>query len=105
MNKRRVAITGVGIVSPIGNTKEEFWQSMKIPYQIVEMCTGDLSAQAAKTFDMEAWMPGRDGWGEVTSVSNTTDYQARRLNLKYRKGSKSEFVHILFHILRPCSLY
>lgn len=75
--------------------EEEFWQSLGIPYRVVEMCAGDLGAQAARKFDLEAWMPGRGDWGEVTSTSNTTDYQARRLNIKYRKGSQTEYVHTL----------
>lgn len=75
--------------------EEEFWQSLKIPYRVVKMCTGDLGAQAAKKYDLEAWMPGRNDWGEITSTSNTTDYQARRLNIKYRDGEKTNFVHTL----------
>lgn len=75
--------------------EEEFWQSLEIPYQVVEMCTGDLGAQAARKFDLEAWMPGRGDWGEVTSTSNTTDYQARQLSIKYRKGTDTEYVHTL----------
>lgn len=75
--------------------EEEFWQSLGIPYRVVEMCTGDLGAQAARKYDLEAWMPGRNDWGEVTSTSNTTDYQARNLNIKVRIGDKTEFVHTL----------
>jgi len=55
-----------------------------------------LGAQAARKFDLEAWMPGRKDWGEVTSTSNTTDYQARRLGIKYRDADgKIKFVHTL----------
>jgi len=75
--------------------EEEFWQSIGIPYRVVEMCTADLGAQAARKFDLEAWMPGRKDFGEITSTSNTTDYQARRLNIKYRKGNQTHFVHTL----------
>ena len=76
--------------------EEELWQGLKIPYRVVEMCTGDLGAQAARKFDLEAWMPGRGDWGEVTSTSNTTDYQARRLDIKYRgKDGKVEYAHTL----------
>lgn len=90
--------------------EEEMWQGLAIPYRVVEMCTGDLGAQAARKFDLEAWMPGRStalseprsegagqgDWGEVTSTSNTTDYQARRLGIKYRnvKGD-TEYAHTL----------
>ncbi|MBI2405574.1 serine--tRNA ligase [Candidatus Microgenomates bacterium] len=75
--------------------EEEFWKSLGVPYRVVEMCTGDLGAQAARKFDLEAWMPGRGDWGEVTSTSDTTDYQTRRLNIKYRKGGENQFLHTL----------
>lgn len=76
--------------------EEEMWRGLGIPYRVVEMCTGDLGAQAARKFDLEAWMPGRGDWGEVTSTSNTTDYQARRLGIKYRGvDGKTEFAHTL----------
>lgn len=76
--------------------EEEMWKGLGIPYRVLEMCTGDLGAQAARKFDLEAWMPGRGDWGEVTSTSNTTDYQARRLGIRYRKpDGKTEFVHTL----------
>ncbi len=79
--------------------EEELWQGLKIPYRAVEMCAGDLGAQAARKFDLEAWMPGRGEWGEVTSTSNTTDYQARRLGIKYKRQATSDkgtdYVHTL----------
>ncbi|MBI2514985.1 serine--tRNA ligase [Candidatus Wolfebacteria bacterium] len=72
--------------------EEKLWQGLDIPYRVLEMCTGDLGSQAARKFDLEAWMPGRGDWGEITSTSNTTDYQARRLNIKLRrKDGKIEF--------------
>ena len=62
----------------------------------MEMCTGDLGAMAARKFDVEVWMPGRADYGEVTSTSNCTDYQARNLNIKFRrKTGETEFVHML----------
>lgn len=76
--------------------EEELWQGLGIPYRVVEMCAGDLGSQAARKFDIEAWMPGREEYGEVTSTSNTTDYQARNLGIRYRAGSGNiEFVHTL----------
>lgn len=76
--------------------EEKLWQGLEIPYRVVEMCTGDLGAQAARKFDLEAWMPGRGDWGEVTSTSNTTDYQARRLGIRFRgKDGEVEFLHTL----------
>ena len=76
--------------------EEELWQKLGIPYRVLEMCTGDLGTQAARKFDLEAWMPGRDDWGEITSASNTTDYQARRLNIRFRKeNGEIDFAHTL----------
>lgn len=75
--------------------EEEFFQSLGIPFRVLEMCTGDLGSQAARKFDLEAWMPGRQDWGEVTSTSNTTDYQSRNLNIKFKQGEKNDFVHTL----------
>jgi seryl-tRNA synthetase len=76
--------------------EEKLWQGLETPYRVVEMCTGDLGAQAARKLDLEAWMPGRASYGEVTSTSNTTDYQARRLDIRYRtKEGKVEFAHTL----------
>ena len=76
--------------------EEKIYQQLQIPYRVLEMCTGDLGAMAAKKYDIEAWMPGREDYGEVTSTSNCTDYQARNLNIKYKKSSgDTEFVHML----------
>lgn len=76
--------------------EEKIYQELKIPYRVVEMCTGDLGAMAARKFDIEAWMPGRGNYGEVTSTSNCTDYQARNLNIRFkRKSGEVEYVHML----------
>lgn len=76
--------------------EEKIYQSLGLPYRVLEMCTGDLGAMAARKFDVEAWMPTRSEYGEVTSTSNCTDYQARNLNIKYRKkDGKSEYLHML----------
>jgi seryl-tRNA synthetase len=76
--------------------EEEIYQELGLPYRIVEMCTGDLGAMAARKFDIEVWMPGRKDYGEITSTSNCTDYQARNLNIKFRrKSGETEFVHML----------
>jgi seryl-tRNA synthetase len=76
--------------------EEEIYQELGLPYRVVEMCTGDLGAMAARKFDVEAWMPGRGDYGEVTSTSNCTDYQARNLNIKFRrKTGETEYVHML----------
>jgi seryl-tRNA synthetase len=76
--------------------EEKIYQNLGLPYRVLEMCTGDLGAMAARKFDIEAWMPTRDTYGEVTSTSNCTDYQARNLNIKIRrKNGKTEFAHML----------
>jgi seryl-tRNA synthetase len=76
--------------------EEKIYQGLGLPYRVLEMCTGDLGAMAARKYDIEAWMPGRGDYGEVTSTSNCTDYQARNLNIKYRKkDGKTEFLHML----------
>jgi seryl-tRNA synthetase len=73
------------------------FDGLGIPYRVVDTATGDLGGPAYRKFDLEAWMPGRGEFGEVTSTSNCTDYQARRLNIRYRvKGEKgTRFVHTL----------
>lgn len=73
------------------------FDGLGIPYRVVDTATGDLGGPAYRKFDLEAWMPGRGEYGEVTSTSNCTDYQARRLNIRYRiKGEKgTHFVHTL----------
>lgn len=74
---------------------EELWKEMKIPYQVVNICTGDIGIVAAKKYDIEAWMPRENKYREVVSCSNCTSYQAVRLNTKYRKGSEKEYPHTL----------
>ncbi len=78
--------------------EEEIFQGLGIPYRIVDTCTGDLGAPAYRKFDIEAWMPGRGDageWGEVTSTSNCTDYQARRLGVRFKDEGKTRYVHML----------
>jgi seryl-tRNA synthetase len=77
--------------------EEAILQGLKIPYRVVTLCTGDLGQSSAKTYDLEAWMPGRGDYGEVTSCSNTTDFQARRLRIRFRprRGGSADFVHTL----------
>ncbi|MDR3341496.1 MAG: serine--tRNA ligase [Treponema sp.] len=78
--------------------EEEIFSGLEIPFRVVDTCTGDLGASAYRKWDLEAWMPGRNGgeWGEVTSTSNCTDYQARRLNIRYKDDDgKNRFVHML----------
>jgi seryl-tRNA synthetase len=76
--------------------EEELLQELEIPYRVVNIAVDDLGASAAKKYDCEAWMPGQGRYREVTSTSNTTDYQARRLDIRARAaGDKPEIVHTL----------
>ena len=76
--------------------EERIFQGLGLPYRVVDICTGDLGGAAYRKFDLEAWMPGRNDHGEVTSTSNTTDYQARRLRIRYRRdGGRPQLLHTL----------
>lgn len=75
--------------------EENFLQALGLPYQVVKMCTGDLGTPAARKYDLEAWIPSQNKYRELTSTSTCTDFQARRLNIKYREGDKTEYVHTL----------
>lgn len=83
--------------------EREIFEGLNIPFRVVDHCTADLGGPSIRTYDLEAWMPGKpnkDGsqgdWAEITSTSNCTDYQARGLNIKYKdKEGKREFVHML----------
>ncbi len=81
---------------------KEVFDGLEIPYRIIDHCTADLGAPSYRTFDLEAWMPGKPAkddslgdWAEITSASNCTDYQSRALNIKFGKDGKKEFVHML----------
>lgn len=76
--------------------EEKIMQGLNIPYNVVNICAGDLGAPAAKKFDIEAWMPSQNKYRETHSCSNCTDFQARRLNIRYRtKDGKIAYVHTL----------
>jgi len=75
--------------------EEKLMQALELPYQVSKMCSGDLGGPAARKYDIEAWMPGQNKYREVTSTSTTTDFQARRLNIKYKDKNKTGFVHML----------
>lgn len=76
--------------------EEEIAQALELPYQVVEMCTGDLGAMAARKYDLEAWIPTKNDYGEITSTSNCTDFQARNLNIRYRDAQGNlEYAHML----------
>ena len=78
--------------------EEEIFSGLEIPFRVVDTCTGDLGAPAYRKYDLEAWMPGRgEGeWGEVTSTSNCTDFQARRLGIRFKdENGKNRQAHML----------
>ena len=77
---------------------EDLIQKLELPYRVVNVCTGDIGTVAAKKYDIEAWMPAQNGYREIISCSNCTDYQARRLNIRYREkeGAPTKgFLHTL----------
>ncbi len=81
--------------------EREIFDALEIPYRVIDIASADLGAPAYRKFDLEAWMPGRGesgDWGEITSTSNCTDYQSRRLKIRFRRSGekkKNEFVHTL----------
>ena len=76
-------------------TLEDIVKGLKLHYRILNMCTGDIGAPNAKKYDLEVWLPGQDRYREVASCSHDTDFQARRLNIKYNDGSMKGFVHTM----------
>ncbi|AHH06292.1 Seryl-tRNA synthetase [Borrelia crocidurae DOU] len=78
--------------------EEEIFTELEIPYRVLNVCSSDLGAPAYKKYDIEAWMPGRGengDYGEVTSTSNCTDYQSRRLKIRYKENGQNKFVHMI----------
>jgi seryl-tRNA synthetase len=88
------------IQEEILSLEEEIFQALELPYRVMLLCGGEAATQSARTYDIEAWMPGRGeggSFGEVTSASNCTDYQSRRLNIRFRdpESGKNRWVHML----------
>ena len=79
------------------NNAEAILQKLKLPYRVISLCSGDIGFSAAKTYDLEVWVPSQDKYREISSCSNTEDFQARRAMIKYRvkETGKSRFVHTL----------
>src|SRR4030066_54363 len=76
--------------------EEKMMQALKLPYRVVHLCTSDMSRPSASTYDIEAWFPSQNRYRETHSVSNCTDFQSRRLNIRFKdKDGKTEFVHML----------
>ena len=74
---------------------EEIWQELNVPYRVLNMCTGDIGAANAKKYDLEGWFPGQNKYRELVSCSNDTDFQARRLSVKFKTGGKKTYAHTL----------
>ena len=74
---------------------ETILQKLDLPYQVVTLSTGDLGFSAAKTYDIEVWLPGQDRYREISSCSNFLDFQARRASIRFKRDKKPEFVHTL----------
>ena len=74
---------------------ERVLQLLELPYRVVTLCAGDLGFSAAKTYDLEVWLPSQKQYREISSCSNFADFQARRANIRFRRGKKPEFVHTL----------
>jgi seryl-tRNA synthetase len=75
--------------------EEEIARALEIPYRVVNVAAGDLGSSASKKYDIEAWFPGQGRYREITSTSNTTDFQARRLKIRYKDEGRNELVHTL----------
>lgn len=75
--------------------EEKLFQGLGIPYQVIKMCSGDLGFPAARKYDLEAWIPSQEKYREVTSVSTVTDFQSRRLNIKYQDEGQKKYVNVL----------
>jgi seryl-tRNA synthetase len=76
--------------------EEALVQALEIPYRVVNVAAGDLGASAAKKYDIEAWFPGQERYREITSTSNTTDYQSRRLKVRFKDADgRNRLVHTL----------
>lgn len=74
---------------------EEIFKALELPYRIVNICTGDIGTVAAKKYDLEVWLPHQEKYREMVSASNVTDYQARRLNIRFRDKEGMKMVHTL----------
>jgi seryl-tRNA synthetase len=74
---------------------EDILRRLGLPYRTVVLCTGDMGFASAKTYDIEVWLPGQNGYKEISSCSNFEAFQARRAGIRYRTGKKSELVHTL----------
>ena len=87
--------TSFDALEELTNHAEEILKELKLPYRVMELCTGDLGFSAAKTYDLEVWIPSQESYREISSCSNCTDFQARRAKIRYKDESTSKLVHTL----------
>lgn len=87
--------SGVKIHEELRKISEEILSELGLPYRVLRICTGDMSAGKYRMYDLEAWMPSRDGYGETHSDSFLTDWQSRRANIRYKDGDETKFVYTL----------
>jgi seryl-tRNA synthetase len=81
---------------------KELHEDLGLPYRVLQICTGDMSAGKYKMYDIEAWMPSRNGYGETGSASNFLDWQSRRLNIQYKnKEGDKKYVYMLNNTALP----
>ena len=74
---------------------EEILKSLELPYQVVQLCAGDIGFSSCKTFDIEVWMPSQNKYREISSCSNFSDFQARRSNIKIKSKDGKQFAHTI----------
>ena len=84
-----------GALEELTSHAEEVLIELNLPYQVVELCSGDLGFSAAKTYDLEVWIPSQESYREISSCSNCTDFQARRAKMRFKEEGTSKFVHTL----------
>ena len=77
------------------NNASDILAALGLPHRVVELCGGDLGFSAARTIDLEVWLPGQNQYREISSISNTRDFQARRAKIRFKEGKKNKFVHTL----------
>jgi len=87
--------TSFDALEDLTNHAEEILKELKLPYRVMELCTGDLGFSAAKTYDLEVWIPSQESYREISSCSNCTDFQARRAKIRFKDEGTSKLVHTL----------
>lgn len=96
------ATKSIQALNELTNHAEEILRRLELPYRVVELCTGDLGFSAAKTFDLEVWMPGQNCYREISSCSNFEDFQARRIGARVKNSSDGK--NVLIHTINGSGL-